>query len=111
MLPTDSGYLLVPVQKVAAITADGNYTEVVTTHRNMNFKYRQPLKSWLKRLAFPPFLQLDRSKIVNTNAISSLDTKPGRRELHFAGTTETLLLGRCGSGTSERILVRHISRS
>ncbi len=94
LISADTGQYLILVNKIASITSAGNYTLVMTTQKDMVLKCRETLKNWLTRLPSPPFLQLDRSKIVNTSIVSALNTNGEQCVLHFEGTGETLNLGR-----------------
>jgi len=84
-----------PVMKIAAITADKNYTIVIDI-KGMRYMVRFSLKDWERRLPENVFAVLDRSLIINRHHIQSWTTKSRGAEVFLAGISTPFCLGRTG---------------
>ena len=89
-------HCLIPLKALSVIRACRNYTEAVDTG-GRNHLFRRSVKEWAGRLPVPPFLQLDRSLIINTHAVSQWRSHGRNLDLTFQHGEETLALGRTAS--------------
>ena len=89
-------YQLIPLKTLSAIRAYRNYTEA-TDREGRTHLFRRSIKKWGFRLPIPPFLQLDRSLIINTRALSGWRSHGRNLDLSFQHGPETIALGRTAS--------------
>ena len=89
-------YYLIPLKTLSAIKAYRNYTEA-TDAQGRTHLFRRSIKKWASRLPIPPFLQLDRSLIINTHALSGWRSHDRNLDLTFQHGPETITLGRTAS--------------
>ena len=70
----DRGLLrMVPVGQVAAIRAEGAYTQIIISGQNPML-ILQSIGDWEERLPSPPFVRLDRSRLINLNRITQVNS-------------------------------------
>ncbi len=91
-----SVYAMIPLKTLSAIRAYRNYTEVIDMQARTHL-FRRSIKDWANRLPNPPFLQLDRSLIINTDALSGWRSSGRNLDLAFQHGPKTLQLGRTAS--------------
>ncbi len=103
----DRRHLLLPVRQIEFIVSERNYTLIMSTGNDNALKVRIPLHNWLKRLPFPPFIQLDRSTIINSARLADLSPHPRGGEVHFHESANVLPLGR----SAITILKKHLNRT
>jgi len=94
-LNTGKKSLFLPVTKIAAITADKNYTNVIDI-KDMRYMVRSSLKDWERRLPKDIFVVLDRSLMINRNHIQSWKTGSRGAEVFLTGISAPFCLGRTG---------------
>jgi len=94
-LDTGRQAVFLAVAEIAAIQAEGNYTQVVDVH-GRSYLVRVPLHQWEKRLPADDFVLLDRSLLINRCQISRYVLYNRRAELYLGGIAQPFLLGRQG---------------
>ncbi|TDU80883.1 LytTR family two component transcriptional regulator [Prosthecobacter fusiformis] len=67
-LRTESQTYIVPISRISALVADGNFTGVFSTGRS-KILVCKPLGNFDETLPTPPFVRLDRSLIINTERV------------------------------------------
>ncbi len=92
-LNTGKRSLFLPVTKIAAITADKNYTNVIDI-KGIRYMVRSSLRDWEKRLPKDVFVVLDRSLMINRNHVQSWIIQSRAAELYLAGVQTPFRLGR-----------------
>jgi len=86
--------LKVPVNRLSAILAEGNYTRVLTMDGG-SFLLRRPFKEWEQNLKDAALVKLDRSLLVNPSAILGFETiDRDLGHLQLTGCTQPIELGR-----------------
>jgi two-component system LytT family response regulator len=86
--------LKVPVKRLAAILAEGNYTRVLTMDGG-SFLLRRPFKEWEQNLKDAALAKLDRSLLVSPSAILGFETiDRDLGHLQLTGCTRPIELGR-----------------
>ncbi len=105
LLLDDGGSLTkLPVAKVAAVFAEGNYSRV-HSREGQKFLLRRSLREWRAELDGTDLLQLSRSMLVNPDAILHL-RKQGRAGgiLRLQGIQDAIPLGRAAMRLAARSL-------
>ena len=101
----DRGLLrMVPVGQIAAIEAEAAYTRIHIADQDSMLVLRA-ISEWETRLPFPPFVRIDRSRIVNLTLVRSLNvlTRDETR-ISFDGISDPLVLGRSASARLRKFL-------
>jgi HD-like signal output (HDOD) protein/DNA-binding LytR/AlgR family response regulator len=89
-----SGDLLVEMDQVSLINAEGNYSRL-TQSNGARHMIRRTLAAWSKQLANTTFFRVDRFTFINlTHVVSYQRTSRDRAALHLKGVKEPLLLRR-----------------
>jgi two-component system LytT family response regulator len=84
----------VPLDRLVAILAEGNYTRVLTMDGG-SFFVRRPFKEWQETLKSSSFVKLDRSLLVNPAAILGFETiHRDLGHLQLTGCNQPIPLGR-----------------
>ena len=94
----------IPVEAIAAVVGDGNYSRVHTL-AGSDFFVRRPMREWEELLAAAGFAMLSRSLLVNPAAFIRLEVI--RREeslLHLIGLPDPIPLGRTAALRARRQL-------
>jgi len=103
-LNTGKRNLFLPVTKIAAITADKNYTNVIDI-KGLRYMVRSSLRDWERRLPKDIFVVLDRSLMVNRNHIQSWETESRGAEVFLTGVPTPFYLGRTGYQRFKELVV------
>jgi len=85
----------ISVTRIAAITADKNYTNVIDV-KGVQYMVRSSLKDWERRLPEDVFVVLDRSLMINRHHIQSWTTRSRGAEVFLTGISTPFYLGRTG---------------
>ena len=94
----------IPVEGIAAVVGDGNYSRVHTLEGS-DFFVRRPMREWEELLSAAGFVVLSRSLVVNPAAVVCLEVI--RREeslLHLIGLPDSIPLGRTAALRDRRQL-------
>lgn len=84
----------IPVEAIAAVMSDGNYSRVHTL-AGSDFFVRRPMREWEKLLGAARFAVLSRSLLVNPVAVIRLQVIDRKQTLlHLTGLSEPIPLGR-----------------
>jgi two-component system, LytTR family, response regulator len=94
-LDTGRQAVFLAVAEIAAIHAEGNYTQVVEVN-GRSYLVRIPLCRWETRLPADVFIPLDRSLLINLNHIKRYVLKARQAELYLGGIAQPFILGRIG---------------
>ncbi len=94
-LSTGKKKFFLPITKIAAITADKNYTNVIDIS-GVRYMVRSSLRDWERRLPTDVFILLDRSLVINRNHIQSWKTRSRGAEVFLTGIATPFCLGRTG---------------
>ncbi len=88
---------LAPVRQIVAIKAEGTYTRVFLSEGD-SLVVLKPIGEWEFCLPAPPFLRLDRSILINLDAVSEVHGR-GRDEMRVIqkGVPDAFVLGRTAS--------------
>jgi two-component system LytT family response regulator len=88
---------LAPVRQITAIKAEGTYTRVFLAEGD-SLIVLKPIGEWEFCLPGPPFMRLDRSLLINCDAVTDLHVY-GRDDMRVTlkGVTEVFVLGRTAS--------------
>jgi two-component system LytT family response regulator len=76
-LRTPGRTLVAPLEKVVLLEAEGDFTRV-SVDGEQPILICQTLSSYAETLPHPPFVRLDRSLIVNTTRVESIQSEPDR---------------------------------
>jgi HD-like signal output (HDOD) protein/DNA-binding LytR/AlgR family response regulator len=89
-----SDELLVKMDQVSLIKAEGNYSRLTQSNGTPHM-IRRTLVAWSKQLANTTFFRVDRFTFINlAHVVSYQRTSRDRARLHLKGVKEPLLLGR-----------------
>lgn len=89
---------LAPVRLIAAIKAEGTYTRVFLSEGD-SLIVLKPIGEWEFCLPAPPFLRLDRSLLINRDAVNDLHVHDrDEMKVMLKGVAESFVLGRTASG-------------
>lgn len=102
-LNTGSKAFFMPVMDIAAIRADGNYTQVIDV-RGQRYMIRSSLREWGRRLPDDAFLTLNRSLIINRRHIRRWIDKSRKAALFLQGVPQPFCLGRAGYSRFKKLL-------
>lgn len=94
-LDTGRQAVFLGVADIAAIRAEGNYTQVVDVS-GQSYLVRVPLHKWEARLPADGFILLDRSLLINLSHLRRYVLQTRRAELFLAGMAQPFILGRTG---------------
>jgi len=94
-LDTGRQALFLAVADIAAIRAEGNYTQVITAE-GLSYLVRVPLNQWEIRLPAEVFVLLDRSLLVNRSQLRRYVVHTRRAELYLGDIAQPFILGRQG---------------
>jgi two-component system LytT family response regulator len=93
-LRTPGRTLVAPLEKVVLFEAEGDFTRV-SVEGEQPILICQTLGSYADTLPNPPFLRLDRSLIVNTDRVESIQSiSGGGAEVRLSGLDSSVHLGR-----------------
>lgn len=100
------GTHLLPVGDILAISGERIYTRVLI-QSGQEFLHNRPLREW-RELLPKPFVNLDRSTIVNLGKIALIRAKENKRggEIAFRGGTQTLRIGTVAMQALSQMLPR-----
>lgn len=101
----DRGRLrMVPVKQVAAIKAEGAYTQIIISGQE-SMLVLQPIGDWEERLPTPPFARVDRSRLINLSRVKEVQTID-RNQTHvwFDRVSTPFELGRSASRRLRELL-------
>ena len=86
--------LIVRVDDICSIQAEGHYTRIMLPQGESFLKHR-PFSYWENRLPAPPFVRLSRSLLVNVSRITRISSHGrNRSQLFFITTDATVTLSR-----------------
>jgi len=94
-LKTGKKNIFLPVMKIAAITADKNYTNVMDIN-GLRYMVRSSLRDWERRLPQDVFVVLDRSLMINRHHVQSWTIQSRGAEVFLTGIATPFYLGRTG---------------
>jgi two-component system LytT family response regulator len=94
-LDTGRQTFFLEVARIAAIRAEGNYTQVIST-KGLKYLVRVPLHKWKVRLPVDIFVMLGRSLLINRLHIRRYILQTRRAELYLADIAGPFILGRQG---------------
>lgn len=94
-LDTGRQALFLGVAEIAAIRAEGNYTQVIT-QAGLSYLVRVPLNRWEARLPAEVFVLLDRSLLINLAHLKRYVLRSRRVEIYLGNMAQPLVLGRMG---------------
>ncbi|OPY75655.1 MAG: putative two-component response-regulatory protein YehT [Syntrophorhabdus sp. PtaU1.Bin058] len=94
-LNTGKKNLFLSVAKIAAITADKNYTNIMDVD-GLRYMVRASLRDWEKRLPKDVFVVLDRSLMINRYHVQSWTIRSRGAEVFLTGIATPFYLGRTG---------------
>jgi two-component system LytT family response regulator len=92
-LNTGRQAVFLPVTDIAAVRAEGNYTDVVSLN-GQTYLVRVSVSQWEERLPRDLFVLLDRSLLINRDQIRRCDLQERRAELYLGNVSQPFLLGR-----------------
>lgn len=95
---------LVPVDQIAAIAADGDYTKIFTTESGV-FYMRRTMKEWMGLLPNDVFSCLDRTLIVSCLCLQEIrEASPREAELLLRGIKPVFTLGKTALKEARRLM-------
>jgi two-component system LytT family response regulator len=68
----DGGAHVVPVERIAAVAADGDYSRILTCD-GAQLRVRKPLRDWEARLPAQAFARIHRATLVNLRRVQRVD--------------------------------------
>lgn len=93
-LRTPGRTLVAPLEKIVLLKAEGDFTRVCVEGEPA-ILICQPLGSYEAILPKPPFLRIDRSLILNTARVESIESRPGGTgDIRLKGIESPVSLGR-----------------
>lgn len=94
----DRGHMrMVTVDRIAAIAAEGAYTQVILSGQG-SMLILKAIGHWESRLPFPPFVRVERSLLVNLNLVREVHVRTrDHTEVNLDGVAQPLVLGRPAS--------------
>ncbi|MDD2902809.1 MAG: LytTR family DNA-binding domain-containing protein [Syntrophales bacterium] len=107
-LDTGRQAIFLAVAEIAAIRAEGNYTQVITG-KGLNYLVRIPLHKWETRLPAEGFVLLDRSLLINRSQIRGYVLQTRRAEIYLGGIAKPFLLGRKGLRRFKEKVLPHLT--
>lgn len=94
----DKGHLrMVTVDRIAAISAEGAYTQVCLSGQG-SMLILKAIGHWENRLPFPPFVRVERSLLINLDLVREVHVRTrDHTEVNLEGVPQPLVLGRPAS--------------
>ncbi len=93
----------IPLMTICAIQSFRNYTEV-KDDQNQTYIFRRCIKDWCAKLPSPPFLQVDRSLMINIEKIYKWHYQGRKMELEFKNVNAKIRLGRAATERFRKII-------
>jgi two-component system LytT family response regulator len=94
-LDTGRQAVFLDVAEIAAIRAEGNYTQVINVY-DRSYLVRVPIYQWEARLPADSFVLLERSLLINRSHIRRYVLQTRQVEVYLGGIAQPFLLGRQG---------------
>jgi len=108
-LDTGRQAVFLGVAEIAAIQAEGNYTQVISVN-GRSYLVRIPLHHWETRLPADAFIVLDRSLLINRFHIRRYVLHTRRAEVYLGSIPQPFLLGRQGLRRFKEQVLPYISK-
>jgi len=107
-LDTGRQAVFLGVAEIAAIQAEGNYTQVININ-GRTYLVRVPLRHWETRLPEDTFILLDRSLLINRFQIKRYVLQTRRAEIYLGSIAQPFILGRQGLRRFKAQVLPHTS--
>lgn len=105
-LKMDTGRILLRVDMIVAIEADGDYCTVFLRDGRRLY-VRHTIKRWDARLPVDSFLRVHRSSIINLGAVQRVERLPGGgREVHLEKLSQPIPVSRANAASLDASLSR-----